>query len=428
MAVDKDAVDAANANDAHASRLAQDGAPAESQARADVLLGVSGSIAAYKACELLRLLQKSGLKVKVVMTKRAQEFVGAATFRALSGAAVAVDLFAAPEAPVQHISLAQEAKLLVIAPCTANVLNKLANGVADDLLTSTALAFSGALVLAPAMNQAMLQHPATQNSLRILDQRGAELVAPASGYLACGSDGQGRLADPELICAAVLRQLRRGQQLAGRKLLITAGPTREHIDPVRFISSPSSGKTGFALAREAARRGAEVTLVSGPVVLEPPAGVETIFVQTAEQMLQAAAAHFAAVDIAIFSAAVADFAPRWPAAQKIKKQRLANQQALNLELVPTPDILATLAEKKTGQFVVGFAAETADVLANAQAKLHSKGADLIVANDVSRPDLGFASDQNKVWLISSTAVQESEVLDKNLLAALILDKILAEMC
>jgi phosphopantothenoylcysteine decarboxylase/phosphopantothenate--cysteine ligase len=424
-----------------------------------VLLGVTGSIATYKACELLRLLQKAGLRVKVVMTEHAQTFVGAATFKALSGEPVAVALFDAPAAPVHHIALAQEAVAFVIAPCTANVLNKLANGVADDLLTSTALAFAGPMIVAPAMNQDMLTHPATQQALATLRRRGVELVRPSSGYLACGSIGQGRLAQPKQICSVVLERLRHSQQLAGKRVLITAGPTREPIDPVRFISSPSSGKTGFALAHAAVQRGAEVTLISGPVTLELPVGVQTIQVQTANQMFEAATAHFANADIAIFSAAVADFAPLHPALQKIKKNTCASDQnpclelapdaknpsprqpgleslsledrhqtGLSLTLVPTPDILASLAAQKTHQFVVGFAAETEDVVANAQVKLRGKGADLIVANDVSTAKLGFASDHNKVWLLSPRGVDESAIVSKEELAQIILDKINAEMC
>lgn len=454
-----------------------------------VLLGVTGSIAAYKACELLRLFQKAGLRVKVVMTEHAQELVGAATFRALSGEPVATDLFEDPANPIHHISLSEEADILVVAPCTANVLNKVASGVADDLLTTTALAATAPLVLAPAMNVRMLQNPRTQGSLSALEARGAIIVGPGEGYLACGDEDSGRMASPEEILNATLEVLSRKRSLAGKRVLVTAGPTREYLDPVRYISSPSSGRTGFALAREAAARGAEVVLVSGPTELQKPPGVEHVPVTTALEMLDAASRHFDDADIAIFSAAVADFRPEKKAPQKLKKgvdlpaaegavqlaaegvgrpaaegagrsaalgigrspvegadlpsapvsadppstedersKNAENPASYSLTLTANPDILATLAAQRNSAglkrpYIVGFAAETEKVLLNAQAKLEAKGADLIVANDVSDPSIGFASTHNQAILVNGEGSTLTEVLTKEDLAKLILDTV-----
>ncbi|MDR1088511.1 MAG: bifunctional phosphopantothenoylcysteine decarboxylase/phosphopantothenate--cysteine ligase CoaBC [Coriobacteriales bacterium] len=431
----------------------------QQQQQQTVLLGVTGSIAAYKACELLRLLQKAGLRVKVALTEHAQELVGAATFRALSGEPVATSLFDSPGNPINHISLAEEASVLVIAPCTANVLNKLASGVADDLLTTTALATTAPLVLAPAMNARMLRHPRTQASLELLEAAGATLVGPGEGYLACGEEDSGRMSSPEDVCAATLEVLARTQSLAGKRVLITAGPTREYLDPVRFISSPSSGKTGFALAREAAARGASVVLVSGPTDLTSPPGVEYVPVVTARQMLEAASEHFDTCDLAIFSAAVADFRPAEQASQKLKKgaslpsvvpdndpatvspagASLASvasgtaSASYSLTLTANPDILATLAARRaaTGAkrpYLVGFAAETEDLLSNAREKLKAKGADLIVANDVSDPALGFASSHNQLSFVSKEGSSQTAVLSKEHLARHILDTLTPELC
>ncbi len=445
-----------------------------------VLLGVTGSIAAYKACELLRLLQKAGLRVKVVMTKHAQELVGAATFRALSGESVAIDLFENPQKPINHIALAEEADVFVIAPCTANVLNKIANGVADDLLTTTALAATAPLVLAPAMNVHMLQNQRTQESLARLEDAGATIVGPGKGYLACGDEDSGRMSEPEEICADILEVLARRQSLAGKRVVITAGPTREFLDPVRFISSPSSGRTGFALAREARARGAEVVLISGPVALASPPDVEYVPVVSAEDMLRETGAYFDDADIAIFTAAVADFRPEQTADHKLKKGvdlpgrsfvGSAGQDVLSapemhsskvlisqagessistvlndsedaglhdksgscvLRLTLNPDILATLAARRNEAgagkpYVVGFAAETEDVIQNAQAKLRTKGADLIVANDVSNAETGFASTNNKLIFVGPERVEHTELLSKEQLAKIILDTIQQEL-
>lgn len=418
-----------------------------------VLLGVTGSIAAYKACELLRLLQKAGHRVKVIMTESAQELVGAATFRALSGESVAIDLFEDPRNTIHHISLAQAADIFVIAPATANAINKIANGVADDLLTTTVLATRAPIVIAPAMNVNMLQNEITQKSLKALEASGVTIVGPGEGYLACGDEDSGRMSEPEEICAAVLEELVVSQSLRGKRVLITAGPTREFLDPVRYISSPSSGKTGYALAREAAKRGADVVLVSGPTSLLAPPGIKTLSVTTAEEMLKTTEPYFDGADIAIFSAAVADFRPEEVAKRKLKKgvdlptvgggvdavfagigdDEISDTSSYTLKLTQNPDILATLASRRNDArarrpYVVGFAAETEDVLLNAQAKLSSKGADLIVANDVSNPEIGFASDDNKVLLVSADGHSETEQLSKGQLAACIFDTILDKLC
>ncbi|MCL1891191.1 MAG: bifunctional phosphopantothenoylcysteine decarboxylase/phosphopantothenate--cysteine ligase CoaBC [Coriobacteriia bacterium] len=395
-----------------------------------VLLGITGGIAAYKACEIVRGLQKQGARVKVVMTEHATEFVGAATFKALTNEPVACPLFDEPGAPIHHISLAQEADVFCIAPCTANVLNKLANGVADDLLTTTALAATAPLIVAPAMNTQMWRAEPTQASLAALQARGIEIIEPECGILACGDEGEGRLASVDTIVEAIMGELGRARDFEGVKMLVTAGPTREPLDPVRFISSPSSGLTGFLIAGEAARRGAEVTLVTGPVTLPDPFDVTVKRVQTAAEMLEAATPVFGEAQAAIFTAAVSDFRPTDPAVSKIKKGRdVAADAPTTLELTPNPDILATLAANKaqtaSGKpvYVVGFAAETEDVEAAAQAKLVSKNADLVIGNDVSKPGLGFASDYNQVLFVDAEKTETSEVITKRELARQILDRI-----
>jgi phosphopantothenoylcysteine decarboxylase/phosphopantothenate--cysteine ligase len=397
----------------------------KSAGKQTVLLGITGSIAAYKACELVRLYQNAGLNVKVIMTKHAQRLVGAATFRALTGNAVATRLFDDPGNPINHISLAQEADVLVIAPCTANVLNKIAHGVADDLLSTTALATTVPSVLAPAMNAAMLKNPVTQESLRVLEVAGATIVGPGKGYLACGTEDSGRMSSPEEICAATLRVLAQSKSLAGKRVLITAGPTREYLDPVRYISSPSSGKTGFALAHEAAQRGAAVVLISGPTKLLSPLGIEYVPVTTAEQMLEKASEHFDGADIAIFSAAVGDFRPVRRAEQKLKK---GEDSSFTFDFSANPDILATLAARRNAAranrpYIVGFAAETEHLLQNAEAKRRAKGADLIIANDVSDPRVGFASDNNRILFVDDAGSEQTELMSKQQLAAIIFDHI-----
>jgi phosphopantothenoylcysteine decarboxylase/phosphopantothenate--cysteine ligase len=382
-----------------------------------VLVGVTGCIAAYKSCEIVRGLQKRGVRVKVVMTQNATRFVGPATFKALTREPVAVSLFDSPADPVYHISLAQEADLFLIAPATANVIAKLAHGVCDDLLTTTALACTAPLLIAPAMNTAMWQAKPTRDNRAELARRGVEFIEPSSGFLACGDVGEGRLEDVERIVERTLEVLERKRDLVGRHVLVTAGPTYEAIDPVRFIGNRSSGLTGYCIATAAHRRGADVTLVSGPVALSAPAGVHTVAVQTASEMLEAAASVFDTCDIAVFSAAVCDFRVEHPSVDKIKKD---GSGRLSLELVETPDILATLAREKGERFVVGFAAETTDVLAHARGKVESKHADLIVANDVSS-GLGFGTRDNRVWFVSEQGVDDLGVISKEAIAERILD-------
>ena len=404
-----------------------------------VLVGVTGCIAAYKACQVVRGLQKAGLRVKVVMTPHATEFVGPTTFRGLTREPVAVDLFDNPSAPIHHVSLAQEADLFLIAPCTANVMAKIAHGIADDLLTTTALATQAPLVVAPAMNVHMYENVATQQNLKTLASRGITIVEADEGYLACGEVGKGRMPDPEYLACVVDDMLRGSKDvndgvlvlacaakkdLAGKKVMITAGPTVEPIDPVRFISNPSSGKMGYALACAARDRGANVVLVSGPVSLDPPAGVELIPVKTACDMMSACEKSFPDCDIAIFSAAVSDMRPACVSDVKLKKG--TDDAALSsISLVENPDILKTCGHaKKPGQVVIGFAAETNDVVDNARKKLASKGAHAIVANDVSAGK-GFGVDEDEALFVSDGSVKPFGLTSKQDLAQAILDEAVA---
>ena len=385
-----------------------------------VLLGVTGCIAAYKSCEIVRALQKAGVRVKVVMTEHATEFVGPTTFRALTHEKVAVGLFDDPEDPIHHVSLAQEADAFLIAPCTANVIAKIANGIADDLLTTTALATTAPLIIAPAMNVNMYDNGATRYNIGKLHIRGARIVEAGDGYLACGDVGKGRLADIEDIVSATLDELGVRRDLDGRRVMVTAGPTVEPIDPVRYISNRSSGKTGYAIARAAALRGADVTLVSGPVSLPAPEGVRVVRVRTAHEMLEAAEEAFRDADIAVFAAAVADMRPRAVSDRKLKKS-LDGDELGAIELVENPDILATLAARKDRQVVVGFAAETNDVVPNAEAKLAAKRADFVVANQVGE-GMAFCTDDNAVWFVDAEEVEELPRMPKSRLADEILDK------
>lgn len=386
-----------------------------------ILLGVTGCIAAYKSCEILRLLQKAGQDIKVVMTEHATEFVGPTTFRALSGHEVAVELFDEPGDPIHHISLAKEPDLFLIAPATANVIAKIAQGVADDLLTTTALATKAPLVIAPAMNVEMWRDEATRANVAMLEARGCTIVYPDDGYLACGDVGAGRLASPDIIVEAALDVLARTRDMEGMRVLVTAGPTQEPLDPVRYLSNGSSGKSGYALAAEARDRGAQVTLVSGPVSLPDPEGVEVIHVRTALEMLEACEAPFADADIAVFVAAVSDWRPEAMREQKIKH----DGNGMTVTLVPNPDIAATLAANKGTTKVVTYAAETHDVIENAKKKLAAKNADLVVANDVSG-ELGMGSADNRVWFVSADGVEELPVLPKRLIARKLFDRLLAK--
>lgn len=388
--------------------------------QATVLLGVTGCIAAYKACELVRALQKEGYRVKVCMTPHATEFVGPTTFRALTHEPVAVDLFSAPADPIYHVSLAQEADVCIVAPCTANVLAKLSCGIADDLLTTTLLATTAPLIVAPAMNVNMYEAAATQHNMEVLRSRGVSVIEAESGYLACGDVGKGRLPEISVLVDAVKNALGDSLSLQGKKVLITAGPTQEYIDPVRYISNHSSGKMGYALAECAAARGAEVHLVSGPVALPCPRGVKRIGVTSAHEMLEACKEVFNQADIAIFSAAVSDFRPQTQYDTKLKKA--SNAEALQqIVLEENPDILSYCGHtKKPSQIVVGFAAETNNLIQNAQTKLNTKAADLIVANDVSGGKV-FGSDSNQAFLVSPNGVVELPSMSKRELAGKILD-------
>jgi phosphopantothenoylcysteine decarboxylase / phosphopantothenate---cysteine ligase len=392
--------------------------------RKSIVLGVSGCIAAYKAAEILRRLQDCQAGVRVVMTRHAQHFVGPLTFEALSRSAVITDMFAThPGAEIEHISLAQSADCLLVAPATANVLGKFARGIADDFLTTLYLSFTRPVVIAPGMNMEMWNHPAVRENVDLLRNRGVRFVDPEEGYLACGTVGAGRLADPARIVSFVMGLLESGAQFAGKRFLVTAGPTVEDIDPVRFISNRSSGKMGYALAAEAANRGAEVVLVSGPVALGCPAGVRRIEVRGASEMHKAVLGYFDKADVVVMAAAVSDYAPQNVARQKIKK---AAGRGLRLELAATPDILGDLGKRRRNQLLVGFAAETERVVDHARMKLSRKGVDLLVANDVSLPDSGFDSDYNTVTLLQpGEAATELPRLPKPEVAAKVMDRISA---
>ena len=384
-----------------------------------VVLGVTGCIAAYKACELARALMRSGCRVKVVMTEAATHFVGPTTFRALTGEPVAVGLWDEADARIHHISLAEEADVFVIAPATANTLAKIAVGRADDLLSTSALATTAPLVVAPAMNVHMWRADATREALATLRGRGAVVVEPESGELACGDVGEGRLASLDVIVDAVMVEVRRSRDLDGVRVLVTAGGTREAIDPVRFIGNAASGRTGFAIAEEAARRGAAVTLVTGPAALPDPFGVTTIRITTAEEMRSAVSAVYPEIDAVVASAAVSDFRPRTVSAQKQKK----SDASLTIELERTPDILAGLGADKNGRLLVGFAAETHDVLVSAHEKLRAKHLDLVVANDVSSAELGFATTENRVWFVSADGEEALPICTKNAIARALWDRV-----
>ena len=387
--------------------------------RTTIVVGVTGGIAAYKTCELVRALVKREYRVKVVMTEAATRFVSPLTFRTLSTEPVTVSLWAEePDAKVHHISLAEEADVMVIAPCTANVIAKLAHGRADDMLTTTALATEAPLVIAPAMNVHMWRKEVTQRNVAALVVRGARIVDPPRGELACGDVGEGRLASVDDIVEAVVAEATRTRDLAGTHVLVTAGGTHEPIDPVRYIGNHSSGKTGFAIAEEAARRGARVFLVTGPTHLPDPFGCEVVRVQTALQMRAAVLARADACDLIVMSAAVADFRPATAAGEKIKKTDAPGTIALERN----PDILAELGARGGRAVLVGFAAETTDVERNAQTKLEAKGCDLIVANDVSDPSLGFGTDDNRVLFVTREGVERTRVQPKRVIAREVVDR------
>lgn len=388
-----------------------------------IALGVCGGIAAYKAAEIVRLLQERGVRVQVAMTESAQEFVRPLTFAALSGEKVITGMFvretgAEPniDSAIEHIAVAQAIDALVVAPATADVLAKFAQGVANDFLTTLYLATSAPVVVAPAMNVNMWDHPATQQNLEILRKRGVKIVEPGSGYLACGMTGPGRLAENEAIVAAVLEALGAAQDLAGETVLITAGPTREKIDPVRYISNRSSGRMGYALAEAALRRGARVLLVSGPTALKPPGAAELAQVESAAEMREAVLKLLPQASIVIKAAAVSDYTVKAPSGQKIKRKG-----ELDLALQPSADILKEIASRKKSQIVIGFAAETENVIANARAKLAAKSLDAIVVNDVSREGIGFDSERNAVTILTDSETIEVPKTSKWEVAQRVLD-------
>ena len=389
-----------------------------------VALGVSGGIAAYKAAEVVRLLDDRGIRVQVIMTRAAQEFVRPLTFAALSGEKVITEMFSAGneqpniDSAVEHIAVAQSIDALVVAPATADVLGKFAQGLATDFLTTLYLATTAPVVVAPAMNVNMWNHEATQANIAVLKKRGVRVVDPDSGYLACGMTGPGRLAANETIVAAVMETLGASQELAGETVLITAGPTREKIDPVRYLTNRSSGRMGYALAEAALRRGARVLLVSGPTSITPPGAAELTRVETAEQMRQAVMKLLPDSTIVIKTAAVSDYRAKSAAAQKIKRTG-----PLVLELEATVDILGEIARQKDSQLIIGFAAETQNALENARTKLAKKSLDAIVVNDVSREGIGFDSDRNAVTIITQDDVVEVPETSKWEVAQRVLDQV-----
>lgn len=386
-----------------------------------VVLGVSGGIAAYKACEIVSRLKKAGTEVHVIMTENAVKLVAPLTFQTLSGNPVVVDTFAPPVAfEVEHIALAQKADVFVIAPATANILAKMAHGIADDMLSTTVLATKAPVLVAPAMNTAMWEHPATQANVKILKDRGVHMIGPAGGLLACGDSGIGRMSEPVEITEEILHLLNSDDSMRGLRVLVTAGPTREAIDPVRFITNRSSGKMGYAIAETAAARGAEVTLVSGPVSIPAPAHCRVISVETTEDLYQAMMRECGNQDIIIQSAAPADYRPVERAEQKIKKEK---GQPLHLTLEENEDIAAAVGQnKRKGQILVGFAAETENLLDNASGKLHRKNLDMIVANDVTRPGAGFDVDTNIVTLITENHQESFPLMTKKEVSEIILNK------
>lgn len=396
--------------------------------KSEILLAVSGGIAAYKSAELCRLLVRCGASVRVAMTKAARHFVGETTFAALSGHPVSTGMFdSRQEFQISHIALADRAQLMIVAPATANLLAKLAHGLADDLVSTIYLAFKRNVLLAPAMNVHMWEHPAVQYNMRILRERGHAVIGPSSGEMACGHVGAGRMAEPEEILQAAGTCLAE-PDLARRSLLITAGPTYEPIDPVRFIGNRSSGKMGFALAAEAASRGARVLLIAGPCALTTPLGCERIDVRTAEQMAEAVYRHAINQDAIIMAAAVADYRPLEVATDKLKKESIGEEA--NLALMRNEDILASLGARASPRpFLIGFAAETDHNLdALAIAKLHNKGCDLLVVNDVTAPGTGFEVDTNQVALYDRLGHKEIlPLMGKRLVAHHIINRVVKEL-
>lgn len=385
-----------------------------------IALGITGSIAAYKAVLILRELKKLGARVTVVMTRHAQKFITPLTLEVLSEETVLVDTFSQDVPRLEHINLARQSDLLLVAPATANIIGKFASGIADDFLSTLYLALCAPTLIAPAMNKDMYNHPVVQSNIQTLEERGVEFISPQVGELACGVEGPGRLAEVELIVTRVTKRLAAKTSLTGKSILVTAGPTREYIDRLRFISNSSSGKMGYAIAKEAKLRGARVTLISGPTNLSAPHGVEYIGIDTAKEMYQAVLKHLNKADALIMAAAVGDYTPAEQYKGKLKK----GTKTLNLELAPTTDILAEVSRKKKNQLIVGFAAEVEQVVVNARRKLKQKKLDIIIANDVSLPGVGFGYDTNAVTIIDKEGqIEEHPLTSKTRIAQIILDKI-----
>lgn len=385
-----------------------------------VVVGVTGGIAAYKTCEVVSRLKKLHADVRVIMTKNATEFVSPLTFQSLSHNPVSVDTFANIQTwEIEHIALAQRADVFVIAPATANIIGKLACGIADDMLSTTVMATHAPVLIAPAMNTAMLENAATQQNMRTLSERGMRFIAPGTGMLACGTSGAGRMSEPSQIVDEIVRTLRPREDFAGLSVVVTAGPTVEPLDPVRYITNRSSGKMGYAIAEAAHARGAHVTLISGPTAIQPPKGVDVVRIGTTQELYDAVLGH-ADADVVIQAAAPADYRAREISPTKIKR----TGDSLMIELVPNPDIAAALgARKHPGQTLVGFAAETNNVIENAQGKLKRKSLDLIVANDVTRAGAGFDVDTNIVTLIDGEGMKELPMMTKREVADGILDHV-----
>ena len=385
-----------------------------------VVVGVTGGIAAYKTCEVVSRLKKLHADVRVIMTKNATEFVSPLTFQSLSHNPVSVDTFANIQTwEIEHIALAQRADVFVIAPATANIIGKLACGIADDMLSTTVMATHAPVLIAPAMNTAMLENAATQQNMRTLSERGMRFIAPGTGMLACGTSGAGRMSEPSQIVDEIVRTLRPREDFAGLSVVVTAGPTAEPLDPVRYITNRSSGKMGYAIAEAAHARGAHVTLISGPTAIQPPKGVDFVRIGTTQELYDAVLGH-ADADVVIQAAAPADYRAREISPTKIKR----TGDSLMIELVPNPDIAAALgARKHPGQTLVGFAAETNNVIENAQGKLKRKSLDLIVANDVTRAGAGFDVDTNIVTMIDGEGMKELPMMTKREVADGILDRV-----
>ena len=390
-----------------------------------IVLGVTGGIAAYKAVEIASRLKKAGAEVRVVMTRAAASFVAPLTFREITGQAVATSMWTEiPAHHVEHIALAELADLVLVAPATANFIAKAAAGIADDLLTTTVLATRAPLYIAPAMNTGMWENPVTQENVMRLCERGAQVIPPAEGLLACGTTGAGRLPEPEEIVAAVERHFAAAEILAGRRIIVTAGGTEEALDPVRYLSNCSTGRMGYAVAAEAARRGAEVILISAPTHLDTPAGVRRVNVRSAREMYAAVMAEYETADAVVKAAAVADYRPAEIAPQKIKK----SDGELTIHLTRNPDILMELGRKKTHQVLVGFAAETENVETYAQGKLLKKNLDFIVANNVAEKDAGFSVGTNRVKIFFKDGrAEEHPLMAKSELAGIILDRLADEL-